>query len=193
MTFKRFYHSLRLLTIRDEYKRADYLRIHNIFGGIGEDCQWGPWLLPLYPELIKLGNNVTVHKTAQIVVHDMINNFLQRCNPNVDYGSVEALGPVEINDNVYISMGVIILPNTKIGSNCIISAGSVVHDDIPDNSIVAGNPAKVIGRFDAFAALRKMNSRNNPVFKNQFISQDVSEKAWSLFYNKRSWKKEKDK
>lgn len=125
MTFKRLYHSIRLLIIRDEYKRADYLKSHNILGGIGIDCQWGPWLLPLYPELIRLGNNVTVHKTAQIVVHDMINNFLQRYNPNVDYGSVETLGPVEINDNVYISMGVIILPNTKIGSNCIIS-GSII-------------------------------------------------------------------
>lgn len=44
--------------------------------------------------------------------------------------------------------------NTKIGSNVVIGAGSIVNKDIPDNSVVAGVPAKVIGDFDTFAQKR---------------------------------------
>lgn len=49
-----------------------------------------------------------------------------------------------IGDNVYIGAGAIIMNPVKIGSNVIIGAGSVVIKDIPDNCIVAGNPAKII-------------------------------------------------
>ena len=51
----------------------------------------------------------------------------------------------------------IILPGTKIGNNVIIGAGSVVRGSIPDNSIVAGNPAVVIGDIIEYAS--KVNSR----------------------------------
>jgi serine acetyltransferase len=37
-----------------------------------------------------------------------------------------------------------VLPNSRIGSNCIIGAGTIVRGDIPDNSVVMGNPGKVV-------------------------------------------------
>lgn len=49
-----------------------------------------------------------------------------------------------IGDNVYIGPNVCIVENIKIGNNVTIGAGSVVTKDIPDNSTVAGVPAKVI-------------------------------------------------
>ena len=58
------------------------------------------------------------------------------------------VGTIEIGDNVFIGARSIILYNTKIGSNCIIGAGSIVTEDIPNNSVVAGTPAKVIGTYD---------------------------------------------
>lgn len=51
-----------------------------------------------------------------------------------------------IGNHCYIGTGSTILGPIKIGNNVIIGAGSVVINDIPDNVIVAGNPAKVIGR-----------------------------------------------
>ena len=63
MKVKRLYHSLRLLTIRGGARRAKYLKKHKILGAIGDNCKWGPWLVPLYPELIRLGDNVIVVTT----------------------------------------------------------------------------------------------------------------------------------
>jgi len=53
-------------------------------------------------------------------------------------------GPVEIGHGCWIGYGVRIIGPLKIGDNCIIGAGSLVKDDIPDNSIVVGVPGKVI-------------------------------------------------
>ena len=51
--------------------------------------------------------------------------------------------PIRIGNNVWIGANSIILPSVKIGNNVIIGAGSVVTKDIPSNSQVVGNPAKV--------------------------------------------------
>lgn len=52
---------------------------------------------------------------------------------------------VIIGDNVWVGWGCIILKGAHIGNNCIVAAGSVVlGKDYPENSIIAGNPAKVI-------------------------------------------------
>lgn len=51
---------------------------------------------------------------------------------------------IGIGDNVWLGAGVTVTPDTIIGHNSIIGAGSVVVDDIPDGVIAAGNPCKVI-------------------------------------------------
>ena len=54
-------------------------------------------------------------------------------------------GPI-IGDNVYLGANVCVIGNIRIGNNVIVGAGAVVVKDVPDNCIVAGNPAKIIKR-----------------------------------------------
>ena len=60
-------------------------------------------------------------------------------NTNVEYAK-----PVTIGSDVWIGGNVVINPGVTIGSNVVIGSGSVVTKDIPDNSVAAGNPCKVI-------------------------------------------------
>ncbi|WP_319799860.1 acyltransferase [Flavobacterium sp. N1994] len=53
-------------------------------------------------------------------------------------------GSVKIKNNVWVGEGVVIMPGVTIGENCIIGSNAVVTKDIPDNSVAAGMPAKVI-------------------------------------------------
>lgn len=181
MTPYRLYHSIRLRLIKSKAKRAEYLKKHNILGAIGENCMWGPWLLPVYPKLIRLHNNVFVHKNVRLVPHDMVNRFLKTVYPGADFGNNETLGCIEIMDNVYISTAARINANVRIGKNCIITAGSVVTSDIPENSVVAGVPAKPIGSFEMFAALRKMKNKQTSKFKNQHLNQEIIDAEWEKF------------
>lgn len=53
-------------------------------------------------------------------------------------------GVPKIGDNVVLSTGAKVIGNVKIGNNVIVGAGAVVVSDIPDDSVVVGNPAKII-------------------------------------------------
>lgn len=55
---------------------------------------------------------------------------------------------ITICDNVWIGTGAIILAGVHIGRNAIIGAGSVVTHDVPENTVVAGNPAKIINNLE---------------------------------------------
>lgn len=56
--------------------------------------------------------------------------------------------PIHIESNVWIGGNAVILPGITIGRNSIIAAGSVVTKDVPGNTIVGGNPARVIREID---------------------------------------------
>lgn len=56
---------------------------------------------------------------------------------------LESALPVRIGDNVWIGGRAVILPGVSIGDNVIVAAGAVVTKDVPDNVMVAGNPAAV--------------------------------------------------
>ena len=52
--------------------------------------------------------------------------------------------PIEIGSDVWVGGGALILPGVRIGSRCVIGAGSVVTRDVPDDVFAAGNPCRVV-------------------------------------------------
>ena len=57
---------------------------------------------------------------------------------------IEYAKPIAIGDNVWIGGDVTIVPGVSIGDNCVIGAGSVVTQDVPPNTLAAGNPCRPI-------------------------------------------------
>ena len=67
-------------------------------------------------------------------------------NPDQRNTGLEYALPIHVGDNVWIGAGAQICPGVTIGSNVVIGCGSIVIRDIPDNSVAAGNPCRVIRR-----------------------------------------------
>ena len=78
-------------------------------------------------------------------------------SPDQRCGDLYLVSPLEIGKGVWIGTNVTVLPQVnKIGAYSIIGAGSVVTKDVPDNVIVAGNPAKIIRELKPI----KLNNQN---------------------------------
>lgn len=140
---------LRVALIKSAIKRTDYLVKHGIFQSVGEHFFFQPRIIPQDAKLIKFGNNVVVAAGVKFINHDVIHKMLNHL-PNNSHKFTKKYSCIEICDNVFIGANVIIMGDVKIGSNVIVAAGAIVTKDIPDNSIVAGVPAKVIGDFDSY-------------------------------------------
>ena len=57
---------------------------------------------------------------------------------------LKSRGGISIGDDAWLGFGVVVLDGVKIGTGAVIGAGSVVTEDVPDNCVAAGDPAKVI-------------------------------------------------
>jgi len=87
---------------------------------------------------IDFGDNVQIGPHVTIVTdnHDLVNRYVLRCRP------------VVIGNNVWIGAGASIMPGVRIGDNAVIAGGAVVTKDVPADTVVGGNPAKVIRQLD---------------------------------------------
>lgn len=109
---------------------------------------------------IEIGNHVTIAWGCTIYDHDSHSldyrerrKDIEREITNMRNGvyfihdkdwSIVNSKPVVIKDDAWIGMNVIILKGVTVGQGAVIAAGSVVTKDVPDWSVVAGNPAKVV-------------------------------------------------
>ena len=118
---KAFFHSGRHISIGDN-------------SGIGVNCN--------LDGKVTIGKNVMMGPDVVAIARN--HEFSQTTLPMIQQGYEEER-PITIGDDVWIGTRVIILSGVSIGSGVVIGAGAVVTKDIPDWSIAAGNPARIIG------------------------------------------------
>lgn len=106
------------------------------------------WMLGVdLPDRVKAGRGLVIYHGQGLVVHENVslgsNVVLRQCTTIGSKISQE--GVPRIHDFVDVGANVVILGDIDIGKGSVIGAGSVVVRSVPDYTVVAGNPAKVIG------------------------------------------------
>ena len=154
----------------DIEKRTSILR--ELLGGIGENVLIDTPFHCDYGKNIFLGNDVIINmnctfvdnKTIRIGDRVLIASNVQMYTSSHPVLPQERLvpdwmerqttffrtyaRPIEIENNVWIGGGCILLPGVTIGENSVIGAGSVVTRPVPPNCVAVGNPCRVIRYFD---------------------------------------------
>lgn len=100
---------------------------------VGKNTAFALMVMPdiMFPEKITVGNNSIIGYNTTILAHEYLIKEYR-------------LGEVRIGDEVMIGANSTILPGVTIGDGAIVSAGTLVHKDVPAGAFVGGNPMKLI-------------------------------------------------
>lgn len=137
----------------DEY---DALVKELFMGNIGENSRVMPPITVVRGNSVKIGKNVVVMNNALfmaaggITIEDDVlvaaNAQLISNNHDLHDHAVLTCKPVHLKRNCWIGAGATILPGVTVGENAVVGAGAVVTKDVEGNTVVGGNPARVIKR-----------------------------------------------
>lgn len=85
-----------------------------------------------------LGGRATTGKNVHVGAGAVLAGVIEPANAN----------PVVIEDNVLIGANAVVLEGVRVGKNSVVASGAIVTEDVPENCVVAGVPAKIIKRTD---------------------------------------------
>lgn len=146
MRLKRFFNDI-VIRIVSQKKYVNILRQSGIT--IGKNCYIDKKaVFGSEPYLISIGNDTRITRGVKFITHDgglWVLRNLGKIEENLD-----KVRPINIGNNCNIGWNVIILPGVSIGNNCVIGAGAIVTRNVPDDSVAAGVPAKVIQSIDEY-------------------------------------------
>ncbi|MDZ5720803.1 heptaprenylglyceryl phosphate O-acetyltransferase [Bacillus inaquosorum] len=100
---------------------------------VGKQTSFALMVMPdiMFPEKISVGTNTIIGYNTTILAHEYLIHEYR-------------IGKVLIGDEVMIGANTTILPGVEIGDGAIVSAGTLVHKDVPAGAFVGGNPMRII-------------------------------------------------
>ena len=126
------------------------------------------------PYLIEIGDNTTISFDVVFCTHDGSTRVLRNLADNEKEKKTVIYGKIKVGKNCFIGCRSIILPNVTIGNNVIIGAGSIVTKDLPENSVCAGQPCKII------CSLSEYKEKHKKDFIYNLISDPEERKTFLL-------------
>lgn len=106
------------------------------------------------PYLITLKNHVRISNNVSFITHDGGNWAFRHEAPWLD---VNHFGKIIVDEYTFIGANAVIMPGVHIGKHCVIGVGAIVTKSVPDDSVVAGVPARIICGTNTYA--NKMKKR----------------------------------
>jgi acetyltransferase-like isoleucine patch superfamily enzyme len=168
--------NIELLKKASDERKIKYLRGQGV--KIGQNCHINTMSFSTEPYLIEIGDHVAISAGTDLVTHDGAIWCFREENENADI-----FGKIIIGNNVFIGINCTILPNTTIGNNCIVGAGSIVRGKFPDDTVIVGNPAKVIMKM----SFQKFLYFQNPdLFATHRMPDDQKAKILIEHFSKKS-------
>jgi len=120
--------------------RGSILSCHQSQIRIGNFVSIGPFVHFACKGLVKVGSHVQIGAGVQVMAGSHASD-----DPDIPITQQERLSEgIVMGDNVWIGASATILDGVTIGSGSIVGAGSIVHKDVPPDSLVLGNPARVV-------------------------------------------------
>jgi acetyltransferase-like isoleucine patch superfamily enzyme len=107
---------------------------------IGDHTWIGPFVSLDGTGGLRIGSHCSVSAGTHILTHDTVKWTLSGGRSPYEYS------PVIIGDSCFFGVAAIVTRGVTIGSRTVVAAGAVVTSDLPENSIAAGVPARVVGR-----------------------------------------------
>ena len=140
---------LKLMGLPNPLIQAELLRLRGIRVGEGTVVYSTAYVDKVKGVDISIGSQCVL-TGCSILAHD--------ASLRLSHAVPTRFAPVRIGDRCFIGWQAIVMPGVSIGDDCVVGAGAVVVRDIPAGSVVAGNPARIVGRTAELLEKRRANS-----------------------------------